>query len=180
MNIILVDNPLNILLLFLQLMVKKPGRNPSVKLHFNNKESKVTVFSDWTESQTPPARCTNPCGGFVLCVSEGPSKFSPWSVFSFNQQKVSHKSVNKALKREKWVFTQFTVWLHWGRERRTVGTSFDKETQMMTLYNLSCVYKADRKQESTHKYRVFLMIDETTHSGHPAIDCCSKQANQSW
>ena len=46
MNIILVDNPLNILLLFLQLMVKKPGRNPSVKLHFNNKGSKVTVFSD--------------------------------------------------------------------------------------------------------------------------------------
>ena len=30
-------------------------------------------------------------------------------------------------------------------ERRTVGTSFDKETQMMTLYNLSCIYKADRK-----------------------------------
>ena len=27
-------------------MVKKPGRNPSVKLHFNNKDSKVTVFSD--------------------------------------------------------------------------------------------------------------------------------------
>ena len=113
----------------------------------------------------PSSDFTNPCGGFVLCVSEGPSKFSPWSVFSFNQQKVSHKSVNKALKREKWVFTQFTVWLLWGREKDSRNKFWQGDSNDDSLQPLLCLQGG---QESTP---VLSLLNDWQHNPlSPSLD----------